>query len=72
MAPKADEIAVVDAAAGTAPAGAYDMADELLPESEWFSPEERAARDAEADDFEIDWSEVPVTNRDTEAPANAS
>ncbi len=64
-----DEIAVIDAEAGAAPAGAYDMSDELLPEDEWFGAEERAERDA-ADDFEIDWSEVPV-KRDPEAPANA-
>ena len=51
---------IVDAAAGAAPADARDISDEMLPEDEWFSDEERQERDAE-DDFEIDWSEVPVT-----------
>lgn len=53
-----DERGVVEAPEGGAPEGARDMSDELLPEDEWFSDEERAKRDAEdgEDDFEIDWS----------------
>ena len=52
---------MVEAPEGGAPEGARDMSDELLPEDEWFSDEERAKRDAEdgedgEDDFEIDWS----------------
>ncbi len=54
-----EERGVVEAPKGGAPAGARDMSDEMLPEDEWFSDEERRQRDAQdgEDDFEIDWDD---------------